>query len=298
MSRSNRGDRGALVALAIVVIAVVIVALFGGAGEPFNEVVGQPVSDYIKENQNADVAQLVASSYNPWLDSYAQWLMAALSFVGAGVSVLAVLLLRKTLHETQTATQAAQTSASASVLSARLQQESFERLECPYLFVRIMSVHHPEHDIYYPSSNPFGNLTDPNYYVSYTFDNFGRTPASIVSVSVSLTADPVPSLRLPMAINDEQYEAVSPGKSMERTLTATIENPVQDFKGADAKMLLLHGFVQYEDPMGALHTYSFLLRGKEGGHRFQVHGGRQYNWRKVAYPKDREKPDYGVEKPS
>lgn len=109
MSDRDRGDRGALIALAMVVFAIVIISILEWSSEPLNKVVEQPHSAYIGTNQNEDVAQRVSGSndFHPWRDTYAQWLMALLSVAATVVSIWAVRLLRRTLRETQKANKTA-----------------------------------------------------------------------------------------------------------------------------------------------------------------------------------------------
>ncbi|MDP1700431.1 MAG: hypothetical protein Q8L53_05645 [Aestuariivirga sp.] len=108
MSDSNRGDRGALVALALVVAAIVIVTALGWLSNPTDYGIGQPAPHNVEQRQDGKVSELVASSdnFHPWRDTYAQWLMALFSVAATGVSIWAVRLLRSTLRETQAATQA------------------------------------------------------------------------------------------------------------------------------------------------------------------------------------------------
>jgi hypothetical protein len=47
--------------------------------------------------------------------------------------------------------------------------------------------------------------------------------------------------------------------------------------------LHLKGLLEYEDPTGAIHSDSFLLRGA-ADFGFRIYGGADFNWRKTDYP--------------
>ena len=58
----------------------------------------------------------------------------------------------------------------------------------------------------------------------------------------------------------------------------------ENFAGVKATTLVLYGILEYDDPTGARHTDSFVMRGKTGGSAFHIEGGEEYNWHTTTYP--------------
>jgi len=107
MSDSHRRDRGALVALGLALTAIVLVA---SLNQPIKQSATSPQSAYVEQSQNDDVSRIVAAirEFNPWDDSYAQWLMAIFGVAATLISYKAVVLVRDTLDLNRRATVAAE----------------------------------------------------------------------------------------------------------------------------------------------------------------------------------------------
>lgn len=110
MSDGNRHHRYALVALLAALTAIVLAAWISSrSGDPADRQVGQPPPPGIQQYQNEDVTRIVAAirDFDPWEDTFAQWIMAVFAIAATGVSIWAVRLLRDTLQATQEAVRAA-----------------------------------------------------------------------------------------------------------------------------------------------------------------------------------------------
>lgn len=99
-------------ALGLALVAIILVVWFA---QPAHEGIATTGQTNVEQSQNNDVSQLVAAirEFNPWADTYAQWLMAFFGMLATGVSIWAVILIRKTLREAQATTKAALESSAA-----------------------------------------------------------------------------------------------------------------------------------------------------------------------------------------
>jgi hypothetical protein len=118
----SKGDRGAIFAIGLVAGVALALFFFVWAFPWFGDPT-QGQDDYAGGNhQGADQAQEKNDAHfwvRPWLyadDSLAQWLMAALGVVAAGISAWAVLLVRDSLAEARKTTKAALDAAEANRL--------------------------------------------------------------------------------------------------------------------------------------------------------------------------------------
>lgn len=106
MSGRDRGDRGALVALAIIVFGAVVVAWLGNPPNQIVENNTQPNSGG-NDGQRQAIEQAVYFGIFTTRDTFAQWIAAVAAIGSVGVSIWAVGLVRKSLKETRRATDAA-----------------------------------------------------------------------------------------------------------------------------------------------------------------------------------------------
>jgi len=103
----DKGDRGALAALGMMLAAVTIVAVVTSVShDPSYSTIGNINASEIIQRQNGEISQPIPG-FNPWVDSYAQWLMATFSIVATGISIWAVKLVKHTLAETKRTADAA-----------------------------------------------------------------------------------------------------------------------------------------------------------------------------------------------
>jgi hypothetical protein len=102
----NKSDRGALVALAIALIAV---ALIVWLGQPSNEKKSTQNASQIEQSNGDDVTEPVTAvrEFNPWEESYAQWLMTLFSFLATGISICALFWLKRTWDQARRSADAA-----------------------------------------------------------------------------------------------------------------------------------------------------------------------------------------------
>ena len=101
----DRGDRGALVVLAIIVVGAIIVAWLGDPADQIIKNYGQPNSG--GNDPSGKAVEAVYWGIFTTRDTLAQWIAAAAALLSVGVSIWAVKLVRRSLHEAQTATKAA-----------------------------------------------------------------------------------------------------------------------------------------------------------------------------------------------
>jgi hypothetical protein len=181
--------------------------------------------------------------------------------------------MKASIAAAETSAAATEKAAAAATRSADLAEDAFRRLERPYLLVKItetVKLRHPEG-------------AHPN--LEYRLVNYGKLPAILRSLSISLQYNPTFPLRTPMAIAETRYEVIEAGGELLNPKTSVVvdSNRGDSFQGQKASLLILHGLIQYEDPTGAFHTDSFCMRGLPGAASFTIDGGDQYNWHETEY---------------
>ena len=209
-------------------------------------------------------------------DLQAQEQMAKWAFWLFIITCLGVVLLAATLHETWKAGQSAAEIFTQTKRQADLAEQSYKRLERPYLFIEFATTSRLR------EVAPEGTAS-----LKYTFVNYGKLPAVLRSIAILLQDNPTLPLRVPLAIDDRTYGVIAPGGKAPKIREVFVTNgtPGRRYDNIDAKQLILHGYVAYEDPTGAYHHDSFCMRGIDGGTGFEIDGGEQYNSRKTTYPK-------------
>lgn len=109
MPYSDKRDRGALVALAVILLSVVLVAWAVAFQNVTN---AEKTSSDDAQPQNRS-EQYVTNSpsggddFNPWHDPIPQWGMFGLSAVAAGISIWAIIWVKRTWNETKRTAEAA-----------------------------------------------------------------------------------------------------------------------------------------------------------------------------------------------
>lgn len=93
MSRSDRRERRALVALAIVVAGAVVASFFGFLEQAQRQTYQQPTQEHSNDVDDA--------TYNGWRDTYAQWAMAFLAIGATGIGIWTIFLLQRTIIATR-----------------------------------------------------------------------------------------------------------------------------------------------------------------------------------------------------
>jgi len=137
-----------------VLAAVVLIAWLG---EPSGYRVTQSAHDQIPQAENQDVTNPVAAprEFEPWSDTYAQWLMALFSVVATFVSIWAVRLLRDTLGATRDAVRAADDA-------VKVTREMGEAQVRAYVSINKLSIY---------------EFTESGFKVGLEVNNFGASPA-------------------------------------------------------------------------------------------------------------------------
>lgn len=180
--------------------------------------------------------------------------------------------------QTQSAIAAARRSAEAAKQSADISAQVFRHLERPYLFVNIVETRRLR------SPDP---VEQPS--LDYEIFNYGKLPAILRSVAISLENNPRLPLLSPSALAEKTYAVIAPGRTWTpmRTIAVAESKPDERFQGAKATGLIFHGLIQYEDPTGAFHSDSFCMRGMWDSDGFTIEGGEEYNRHETEYPPPR-----------
>jgi hypothetical protein len=213
-------------------------------------------------------------------DLDAQRLMAWWTRIAAIAAGVGVVLLAGTLWEATRTAIAAAGAAAQSRRSADIAEQALRGLERPYLFVEISGT---------GFLRTTSTLHKPRMYYSIT--NYGKLPAIMRSLSISLRYNPTFPLLSTEATADESYAVVRPGKhlpeddSWQRMVEVKNVEPGEDFYGNKATLLIFHGILEYEDPTGAYHVDSFCLRGAVNAQTFRIDDSvQEYNWHRTTYP--------------
>ena len=196
----------------------------------------------------------------------AEWAYALflLTFAGFFASALGLMGLFLSLQLNRRATDAA-------VQSAKFVEESFLRVERPYLHVKVLE------DFF------LNNVDAGMAHIEYTFNNYGKSPAIVKSYNIRLEFRPDFPLRLPMSREKLWYEVIEPGKGFSSKLRSEVDSAVLGQAFHERAGIIFHGSIHYDDQMGAHHIDRFCLRWSPTG--FTLEGGDEYNYRKTEYPK-------------
>ncbi|MFZ1882098.1 MAG: hypothetical protein WAU53_00525 [Rhodoplanes sp.] len=210
-------------------------------------------------------------------DLQAQWDMARFALWGAfaawaGVFVtgVGIFFVWRTLEANRDAVRQAQRTAD-------IAEEAFRRLERPYLLIKITETFKLQGKIH-------GEPTTPG--IRYTLVNYGKLPAILRSVSIGLLNNPTFPLISTFEIAETKYEVITPDGELLNPRSVEVRDceAGENFAGVKATTLVLYGILEYDDPTGARHTDSFVMRGKTGGSAFHIEGGEEYNWHTTTYP--------------
>ena len=177
------------------------------------------------------------------------------------------------LDEAAKTTEAAVKATAEARRQADIAELSIRNLERPYLFPEIVR----------PDRRKDGGTYKA--YLRYRFINYGRTLAVLRSVSVRLESAPELPLRLPLVINTDVYEVVSPGEPTEERRVYIDDTSLSEpWSGVEATKLIFHGSISYGDMAGTQHTDYFCLRANENAKGFVMEGGEAYNRRTSVGP--------------
>ena len=173
---SNYNIRGSWLAIGVVLGVAIAIFIFLIAVPEFSDPFHQVSNNYTstnheehtnnQENQNEPQWWSWISQLFTVQDTIAQWIMAAFGIVATGISVWALLVLQRTLNETEKATKAATNSAQAIY--------SVERAWFTPVSTNIN---------FYNTFNHMGEILQPAYSFSIMWQNCGRCPATNIQLS-------------------------------------------------------------------------------------------------------------------
>jgi hypothetical protein len=173
--------------------------------------------------------------------------------------------------EGEKATKAALETAAEAKRQAHVFEQSFKRLDRPYVFFEVVE------------TTGLRNEREEHPFLTYQLVNRGKLAAVIRSVSIGLLDSP----QFPLAVPDNKdtrhfVVAAGGGLPMPQKLTVTDRRGKQ-YAGREGAKLVVYGQIEYDDPTGAHHTDSFCMRGMTDAKHFALEGGDDYNWRKTEY---------------
>lgn len=169
MSNHNRHHIPLVVFIAVL-IAIVLVAFANKKSDP-----GIPVDD-----DKSDVSRLVHAidNFDPWQETYAQWLAVWISAAGAVISWRAVVLVKQTFEVNRGATNAAVAGVEASLQANQLAREQVELQSRAWISFDTFALR-----LY----GAPGELEAAH--LEFIFQNTGVTPANEVTAFSSSSAD-------------------------------------------------------------------------------------------------------------
>lgn len=228
-----------------------------------------------KQRSEDDLNEQKAMAWWAMWMSFAAGIQILVSTAGVCLLLRNLKLVRESNANARQSTRTAIKATKAAQKSADIQEESFRRLERPYLFVRLTNTDGLR--VSRPGQIPW---------LSYTLVNYGKMPAILRSISVRLQNNPEFPLRIPMAIAEQFVEVIAPQEQLTTEQTVNVENGQagDKYDGQEATLLVMHGIIQYEDPTGAFHTDGFAVRGNSGSQSFRIDGGSEYNWHRTLPP--------------
>jgi hypothetical protein len=123
----------------------------------------------VKKPQEEDISRLTDDirEFNPWEDTYAQWVMAIISALASGFSIYAVFLVKDTLKATLRAASEAERSANAAFSAVRISEETAERQLRAYMMFQCIVFHE-----YFEDNNKIRGIEFRS-----EWRNNGQTPA-------------------------------------------------------------------------------------------------------------------------
>lgn len=183
------------------------------------------------------------------------WLQLLFAMVGTGALLVTLWFTRRSVKAAINANRHAERQ-------ANIAEESFRRLERPYLFLKITDAS--------PLRNP-GSRPAPG--ILYTIVNYGKTPAVLRSIAIGIQENPelIPP-RVPFGMHEEIYEVIEAGGEMAGSRYVRVSNVKEDrrFRGQDCIALILHAIISYDDPAETYYHDTITLRGNPGGDSFRV----------------------------
>lgn len=235
MSKRNRNDRRALVALAIVVGAAVLASGFGFLEQAQRAAYRQPAE------------QGTASEYDEdwWEDTLPQWLMAVFAVAATGVGIWTIVLLNDTLKATRRANKDARLSAEQQ-LRAYIQIE-LGSVECTPIRMKVSIKMHNK------GQTPAHNVTPMNIVRLTSVPLSEDSALRALAESTALTRD----------INELESMTLGPDTVFRHTFTSGDEISTAEKDGLaklnDGTLMLIYaGKVLYTDVFNNVRATRFL----------------------------------------
>lgn len=256
MPGSNQRDRGALVALVAALVAIVLVAFFN---QPIEHSTAGQQGKNVEQPQSDDVSRLVSDirEFDPWNDTYAQWLMALFGVAATIISWRAVVYVRDTLRATNKAVKAAEDAVAETRAIGRDQSRAY---------VHMKSIHWSE------SGNNFR-------FVCYV-ENSGETPCLRFNITAVMTISKPGAGSVqnrPVTDNAIGWSGL-PGKEVYTCAVKAIPTiPIEHIVGRSIDdILIVSGQIEYQTFFGEWFRseFSFMGTGRGAQYNRQSDGTR------------------------
>jgi len=232
-------------------------------------------------NQQAKKGNEESHWYDTFSDDPTDWLLVAFN------GILAIFTARLFYAATE---QSRDIKASVAVAkrSADIAQSALVELEAPFLSVRVLDPGFRTR-MTVNGQNIAMNVSFPGLRLSFCFDNYGRTPASLIEYRGELQATELgkmPAIVDPNVGKAEQF-GVMVGPNRRSTALYRLFRESPSVAGNVAKIgndkeldLFFIGFAKYADIFGGEYLLGFCFRFDWTSGSFLLTGGTEYNYRK------------------
>jgi hypothetical protein len=192
--------------------------------------------------------------------------------VQAGLFVWQLILIRRSLADAKLAAEASKEAANAATRQAKIAEESFAKLERPYLYII--------------DATPFildrkSSIGNPVFYVTYTVVNYGKTPAIVKhaqGICHGIDYRNATGPDLPLAFNYDHVLVSSPVLRPDEIRQGIREDVAQNSVEFTADDSVFDDSIYEYFPVHDANRDVFLWRWDHGTRRFIKHG--ENNWEK------------------
>jgi hypothetical protein len=217
--------------------------------------------------------------------------LVVVACIQAALFVWQLRYMRKGMEDTSAAAIAGRNSADAATGQAKIAEESFSKLERPYLYITDVSAF---------ILDKKSSISDPVFYVTYTVANYGKTPAIIKhaqGICHGIESKIATGPDIPLAFDYDHVMVSSPIIRAGEIRESIREDVAKDsvaftadehffaesiddcFPNKDAdREVFLWIILTYRGPFTDQHEISACWRWDYGSRRFVKHG--QNNWEK------------------
>ncbi|MCO5146638.1 MAG: hypothetical protein M9895_10750 [Aquamicrobium sp.] len=243
MGKDNPNDRYALTALMLALFSVIALAFISQISSRYETEGGyQSVEEY----SNKDIAQIVSAlrEFDPWEDTFAQWLMMGFAALATGVSYYAVRLLDKTLVVTRDAVRSSDDAVKVTRKIGRIQTRAY---------VHITKV---------KLTNAVGENPPA---ISVDYENFGQSHALRARHRMNVTFvfdDNEPNI--PSEPQETKEHGLVLGPSQSRATTRILDEigtfMLREVVAKGGAMLFVSGRITYDDAFKKRHFTTYKGR--------------------------------------